>query len=215
MAAPPDDSAALCASFEQVALDLKPGGMYFASREFAALRNSVNAYGVLDAKRASAFYRSLLAQPPGAVREAGIYGLGELRVADAVKDLRTVIVPDKENSFSPGSVSLSLGKIGTPEAYDLLESMLLDDPIVVKQSWTVLTVMDEICGRPAKSPPGSWSNGCWASVAEDRATVTNRFAAAMTKLAAKAGDERLAREARGRADSLRRQLKILRAASDP
>jgi isopentenyldiphosphate isomerase len=83
--------------------------------------------------------------------------------------------------------------------------LLLQEPIHAKQSWSVLVVMTEVCGHPDGSPPGSWEMGNWATVAENRDQVASRFAAAMNDLAGKTTDERLAKEARGRARSITRR----------
>ena len=189
------DKAALCTAFEAVALAQKEPVLYqFGS--FAALRNSITAFGALDKDRAATFYRSLLDSANQRPRQAGVSAAGELRLADTVEKLMSLA--DRETGF-PGAVGVALGKIGTSEAHDALLKLLLQEPIDVKQSWSILDVMAEVCGKPGGSPPGSWRNGFWATVAEDVQATAERFAQAMNQLAERTTDERLAREARARA----------------
>ena len=91
--------------------------------------------------------------------------------------------------------------------------MLLREPIVVKQSWSVLVVMTEVCGQAGGSPRGSWQNGFWATVADDVPATAERFAKAMRELADKTTDKRLAREARGRASFILSHAKRLAKAA--
>jgi len=194
----PQDRAHLCGAFESLARAWN-GSVYFQTGSFSSLRNSIHAYGIIDRERAVAFYRSLLRSEKRPQREIGVYGLGDLRVGDAVDDLLAVAVPTQENRLCPGSVCVALGKIGTPEADDALVRMLLEEPIVVRRSWSALVVMTEICGLPGGSPRGCWENGFWATVADDRLAAAKRFSQAMKELAETSGDERLSREASSRA----------------
>jgi HEAT repeat protein len=180
--------------------------LYWGRQSYRAVRNSITAYGAIDRERGARFYHSLMRSDRPRQREVGRYGVGELRVAEAIPDLVASVVPEEENCFRPESVCIALGKIGTPEAHNALIQMLLAEPIVMKRSRAVLSVMEEVCGLPGQSPPGAWWNGWWASVAEDRTAVAERFVRAMEELAEKTTDERLAREARGRAGSIRLQV---------
>ena len=200
------DRTALCAAFEDVARR-RNQQVFWQIGGFVALRNSITAFIALDPERAAACYRGLLDSPDQYVRQAGIYGVGELRLANTIEKLVTLVDPETENSLFPSAVCVALGKIGTPEAHDALIKLLLQEPIHVKQSWSVLVVMTEVCGRPGGSPRGEWWNGFWATVAEDKTAVAQRFADAMNQLAERTTDERLAREARGRASSILSQTR--------
>jgi HEAT repeat protein len=200
------NKTALCAAFDHVART-QDQQVFWQIGPFRALRNSITAFIVVDPQRAVACYRGLLDSPSKYERQAGIYGVGELRLADTVEKLMALVERDTENSLYPSAVCVALGKIGTPEAYDALIRLLLQEPIHVKQSWSVLVVMTEVCGRPGGSPRGDWWNGFWATVAEDQPAVAQRFSQAMNRLADMTTDERLAREARGRASSILSQAR--------
>ncbi|MBM3475073.1 MAG: hypothetical protein FJX75_17565 [Armatimonadetes bacterium] len=195
------NKTALCAAFDHVART-QDQQVFWQLSSFRALRNSVTAFIALDPERAAACYRGLLDSPRKYARQAAIYGVGELRLADTIEKLMALVDPETENSLYPSAVCVALGKIGTPEAHDALIELLLREPVHVEQSWSVLVVMTEVCGRPGGSLRGEWWNGFWATVAEDRPAVAKRFSEAMNQLAEQTTDKPLAREARGRASSV-------------
>jgi len=192
------DKATLCAAFGDVA-KAQEQQVFWQYGSFRALRNSITAFVAVDRERAATFYQSLLDSGSQYQRQAGIYGVGELRLADTVGKLTALVDRETENSLYASAVCVALGKIGTTEAHDALIRMLLQEPIDVKQSWSVLVVMTEVCGEAGGGPRGEWWNGCWATVAADRPATAQGFAEAMNRLAELTTDERLAREARGRA----------------
>jgi len=195
------DAEALCARIEAFcrSYTMRAAG---SRGEFARLRNVVNAFGALDTERAAAFFSNLLESPAGPVRQVGVYGVGELRVPGVVAKLRTMVVAEHEGFLSADSVCVALGKISTPEAHQALIDLLLQDPMEVRLAWAAMAAMTRVCGGLAGSPPGTWANGCWATVADGPVAVAERFAAALNTLADRTADERLAREARGRARSV-------------
>jgi hypothetical protein len=117
--------AAVCTRLEAVVAG-QSQPVDFGSGPFWGLRNSVTALAALDAGRAASCCRALLNAPTPTGRQAGIYGVGELRLADTVDRLLGMVDRDAENSFSPSAVCVALGKIGTREAHDAL--VKLDPP---------------------------------------------------------------------------------------
>jgi hypothetical protein len=198
------DRDAMCAVFEETAR-AQDTRLFYQLPGFGALRNSIAAFTMVDRERAAAFYRALLDSPDQHQREAAIYGVSELRLADTVGKLMALVDREAENSSYPSAVCVALGKIGTPEGHDALIELLLQEPIHAKQSFAVLCVMAEVCGGLRGRPQGSWSNGLWATVAEDRSATAERFASAMNELAERTTDERLAGEARVRASLIASQ----------
>ena len=195
------DRDAMCEVFEETAR-AQETRLFYQLRGFGALRNSITAFMVVDRDRAAAFYRSLLDSPSQHAREAAIYGASELRLADTLPKLMALLDRDAENGCYPSAVCVALGKMGTPEAHDALIELLLQEPIHTRQSYAVMGVMAEVCGRAGGSPRGSWANGLWATVAEDTAATAARFAQAIDELAQRTDDERLAGQARARARSI-------------
>jgi HEAT repeat protein len=195
------DKDGLCRTFEGIARgQVEP--VHWQTPSWRALRNSVNAYGAIDPDRAKRFYRSLLSSDRERVRDVAIYAVGELRIADAAPELVPLAVLDRENSFEAHSVCVALGKISTPPAYDALVAMLQRDPVVSRGAWSVIVIMSALGGYEGRSPPGTWENGLWYTPPENQRTVALRFAEAMRQLADRTTDERLAREARGRAQTI-------------
>jgi len=176
---------------------------HWQSQGFEPIRNTITAYGAVDLDRAQAFYRSLLSAHNEAVRRVGIYGAGELRVAEAAPELLPLVDPRYENCFRADCVIVALGKISTPEAHDALIDILAEETDNTRHAWEIMVVLCSVCGREGRSPQEAWWNGCWATVAEDLPTVGPRIAAALDALADRSTDERLTREARGRARTCR------------
>jgi len=190
----------VCAAFEQIALGQRTPP-HWQSDGFWAIRNTITAYGAIAPDRARAFFRSLLTHDQDPVRHVGIYGVGELRVAEAVPELLPLVTPEYENCFRADCVSVALAKISTPEAHQALLDMLAREPVDIRYAWEVAVSMCAVCGTEGRSPQGAWWNGCWATVPDDLPSVARRFADALNALAERTTDDRLAREARGRADS--------------
>lgn len=197
------DTEAVCALCESIAASqMRP--VFWQSDGFRELRNSVTAYDAVAHDRAAALYLSLLRSGQPQVREVGVYGCGELRVAEAVPELPAAIVPENENCFHASAVCVALGKIGTREAHDALIGMLGHTDLDDRRKHEVATVMTSICGRPGRSPDGTWENGTWYTVTPDRAAIGPRFAEALRQAADRASEERAAGQLRGRADMIMR-----------
>jgi hypothetical protein len=196
----PDDRSHLCDILEQEIRSYR-SSVYVQGRSFPRLRNAITAHVSANPKRAAAFYRSFLGSKEKRERDIAVYGLGELRDSTAIPELVAAMVPEQENSLLPGSVAVALGKIGSEDAYAALVQMVLQEPVVERRVWAAIVVMKEVCGVPAKSPGGSWQNGCLVTVATDRRAAAERFAAAMRTLAERA-DKELASSARNSADYL-------------
>jgi hypothetical protein len=178
--AAPGDRESLSDDFEAHARDCEGAGL-LRFRSFPQLRNGLAACNALNPDRAARFYRSLLKDPRVIQREIGVYGLGELRAADAVEELRAVSVPEDEDSRHAGAVCVALAKIGSPAAHTALVDLLLSEPVSANRTQAVITVMGEICGWPGV-PRGTWDNGCWVTPAEDKVAIAQRFAGAMNDL---------------------------------
>ncbi len=194
-----DDTEAMCARIEAFCRSYTVRAATDRT-QLARLRNVVNAYGALDAERAGTFFSSLLEEPPGALRRAGVYGVGELRVADAVAELRTMAVPAYDGFLGADSVCVALGKISTPQAHQALADLLLQLPTNTELAGGAMAAMKRVCGGRAGSPWGTWANGCWATVAEDRVAAAESFAEALNTLADRTDDEELADRARHEAE---------------
>jgi len=169
---------------------------------FAAMRNLVSAYGAVDAAAATGFFRSLLARPDLAVRGCAVYGLGELRVRDAVADL-VAAFPVSEDQGSAGSVIAALGKIGTPEACDALAALALKPGLDRGAGGALIATMSRVCGAWQS---GTWATGDWVTLADDPQAAGQSFVAALERLAAQTDDARLATWARDYRARLKRDL---------
>jgi len=168
------------------------------------LRNSATAYGVLDHEQAVAFYRSLLKSSQPAIRGVGVYGCGELRVAEAVPELLTVVVPEDENCMVPSAVCVALGKIGTPSAHEALAGLLSRAGLPENSRLSIMTVMSCVCGHTGiRGPDGIWENGTWYSVTLDPAGA-ELLARACDSLEGQAVGDRVLSRARHTAEMLRR-----------
>lgn len=166
---------------------------------FAAIRNSITAYGQLDRDGAVAFYRPLLASERPRQREVAVYALGELKVAEAIPELLAVLRPDTEDCMVAGSVCVALGKMGTAAAHEALIGLLSHPNVTDSMAWSIAVVMNSICGQPGRGPTGTWENGTWWTEADIPRVAAARFAPALLAYADRTQDERTARELRGRA----------------
>jgi hypothetical protein len=194
------DREAVCRLLEEIALGQRTPP-HWQGQGFEPIRNTITAYGAIDLDRARAFYHGLLQSEVPNVRRVGIYGVGELRVIEAVPQLLPLVDPAYENCFLADCVIVALGKISTPEAHDALIEMLDGETDNTRHAWEIMVVLCSVCGREGRSPLGEWWNGCWATVADDLPALGPRIAQALTELADRTTDERLAREARSRAQS--------------
>lgn len=197
------DRGRLCRIFQDIAF-AQTQPLNWQMRSFAALRNTITAYGEIDRDGAVAFYQSLLQSARPRVREVGVYGCGDLHVAEAVPELLAALVPENENCMVASSVCVALGKIGSPEAYEALIAMLGRTDMDDRRRHAVATVMTSICGSPGRSPDGTWANGTWYTVTPDRDEVGPKFAKALRQAADQATDERGARMLGGRANMIMR-----------
>jgi len=195
------DSAVLRTALRDAAEARREEGARGA-RAFAPLRNAVAALTALDRESAAALFRSLLDSSDQWQRQAGVYGVGELRLADTVGRLKTMLDRDTELSFRPGAVCVALGKIGSPEAYDALVDLASQEPVDNVGSYSVLGVVAEMYGDPERRPYGDWSNGCWATAPADEPATAARFAQALTRISALRGGSTLGQKARRQASLL-------------
>ncbi|MEN6545894.1 MAG: hypothetical protein ABFE07_07635, partial [Armatimonadia bacterium] len=194
------DRDGLCAVFQDIAR-AQTEGLNWQMRSFAAIRNTITAYGELDHDGAVVFYRSLLASDRARQREVGVYGTGELKVVEAIPELLAVLVPETENCMVASSVCVALGKLGPPVAHEALAGLLARPDTSNRMSWEVSVVMGSVCGEAVRSPFGTWENGTWCTVAGDPRAAAVIFGRAMDAYAGRTTDARTAAGLRGRADN--------------
>jgi len=186
----PEDAPLLCEAFEELARSLA-GVKLWSMKHWQSTRNYINAYGVLHPGLAARFCRSLLRSEDSVLREIGILAMGELRVADAVPDLRAMSPKDKDDYAYTRALGAALGKIGTRAAHDALIDMLTEEPILPAKARTLVLLMHSICGPHSGSREGMG----WTTRPKDRPATADRFAKAIRQVATRTTDEKLAEEA--------------------
>ncbi|MBT3382048.1 MAG: Ig-like domain-containing protein [Lentisphaerae bacterium] len=201
------DRDSLFQAFERRARNCEDDQVCSQLRSFRAIRNSVNAYGILDPERSGTFYRSLLGGQTPSERAVAIYAVGELRVVGALTELTVAEPVHRENCFIASSVLIALGKLGTTEARDEVVRRLVAGLGDRRTLSTARFVLYETCGRPGASPRGTWEIGTWVTVAADPRATAARFAQALNGAAENVTDE-------AQADGLRQVVATLSALAD-